>query len=119
MKSLLLLLLSVSCFAQDIHFKSILVDTHNDCLTACIEKKVSLDKDLTGINHSDLARFKKGGVDYQLFSVWCDGEKAKPYEWAMREMDSLYAVAGRNPDKMVIAKSVSYTHLTLPTTSRV
>jgi membrane dipeptidase len=105
MKYLFFLLLSTVTFAQDIHFKSILVDTHNDCLTACIEKKVSLDTDLTGINHSDLARFKKGGVDYQLFSVWCDGEKAKPYEWAMREMDSLYAVAARNPDKMVIAKS--------------
>jgi membrane dipeptidase len=105
MKYLLLLLLSTATFAQDIHFKSILVDTHNDCLTACIEKKVSLDSDLTGINHSDLARFKKGGVDYQLFSVWCDGEKAKPYEWAMREMDSLNAVAARNPEKMVIAKS--------------
>lgn len=105
MKYLFFLLLSTATFAQDIHFKSILVDTHNDCLTACIEKKVALDTDLTGINHSDLARFKKGGVDYQLFSVWCDGEKTKPYEWAMREMDSLYAVAARNPDKIVIAKS--------------
>ena len=105
MKYLFFLLFSTVTFAQDIHFKSILVDTHNDCLTACIEKKVALDTDLTGINHSDLARFKKGGVDYQLFSVWCDGEKAKPYEWAMREMDSLYAVAARNPDKIVIAKS--------------
>ncbi|MFD3408848.1 dipeptidase [Aquirufa sp. HETE-83D] len=104
-KTWLLLLLSTATFAQDIHFNSILVDTHNDCLTACIEKKVSLDQDLTGINHSDLARFKKGGVDYQLFSIWCDGEKANPYAWAMREMDSLYAVAARNPDKMVIAKS--------------
>jgi membrane dipeptidase len=107
MKYLFFLLLSTATFAQDIHFKSILVDTHNDCLTACIEKKVSLDSDLTGINHSDLARFKKGGVDYQLFSVWCDGEKAKPYEWAMREMDSLYAVAARNPEKIVIAKSLN------------
>ncbi|MDU0809647.1 dipeptidase [Aquirufa regiilacus] len=105
MKHLLFLLLSFSTFAQDIHFKSILVDTHNDCLTACIEKNVSLDQDLTGINHSDLARFKKGGVDYQLFSVWCDGEKANPYVWAMREMDSLYAVAARNSDKLVIAKT--------------
>jgi membrane dipeptidase len=105
MKLLLLLLIPCAIFAQEIHFKSILVDTHNDCLTACMEKKVSLDKDLTGINHSDLARFKKGGVDYQLFSVWCDGEKAQPYAWAMLEMDSLYAVAARNPDKIVIAKS--------------
>ena len=105
MKLLLFLLIPCATFAQEIHFKSILVDTHNDCLTACIEKKVSLDNDLTGINHSDLARFKRGGVDYQLFSIWCDGEKAKPYAWAMREMDSLYAVAARNPDKIVMAKS--------------
>ena len=105
MKLLLFLLIPCATFAQEIHFTSILVDTHNDCLTACIEKKVSLDNDLTGINHSDLARFKRGGVDYQLFSVWCDGEKAKPYAWAMREMDSLYAVAARNPDKIVMAKS--------------
>lgn len=105
MKRLLFLLFSFSTFAQDIHFNSIVVDTHNDCLTACIEKNVQLDKDLTGINHSDLARFKKGGVDYQLFSIWCDGQKEKPYDWAMREMDSLYAVAARNPDKIVVAKS--------------
>lgn len=105
MKYVFFLLISTATFAQDIHFKSILVDTHNDCLTACIEKNVSLDQDLTGINHSDLARFKQGGVDYQLFSIWCDGEKVNPYAWAIREMDTLYAVAARNPDKMVIAKS--------------
>jgi membrane dipeptidase len=74
-------------------------------VTACIEKKVSLDQDLTGINHSDLNRFKEGGLDYQLFSVWCDGNKANPYAWAIREMDTLDAVAARNPDKIVVAKS--------------
>lgn len=101
----LLLLVSASASAQAIHFKSVLVDAHNDCVTACIEKKVSLDQDLKGINHSDLARFKQGGVDYQLFSIWCDGEKVNPYAWAMREMDTIDAVAARNPDKMVVAKN--------------
>ena len=81
------------------------MDTHNDAVTACIEKKVSLDQDLTGINHSDLKRFKQGGVDYQLFSIWCDGDKLNPYAWAMREMDTIDAVAARNPDKMVVAKT--------------
>mgnify|MGYP003333008068 FL=1 len=61
----LFMALSIGTQAQSIHFKSVLVDTHNDCITACIEKKVSLDQDLTGINHSDLIRFKQGGVDYQ------------------------------------------------------
>ena len=96
--------ISITGFTQKIHYKSILVDTHNDAVTACIEKKVSFDQDLTGINHSDLKRFKEGGLDYQLFSIWCDGEKVKPYAWAMREMDTIDAVAARNPDKMVIAK---------------
>ena len=96
--------ISITGFTQKIHYKSILVDTHNDAVTACIEKKVSFDQDLTGVNHSDLKRFKEGGLDYQLFSIWCDGEKVNPYAWAMREMDTIDAVAARNPDKMVIAK---------------
>ena len=96
--------ISITGFTQKIHYKSILVDTHNDAVTACIEKKVSFDQDLTGINHSDLKRFKEGGLDYQLFSIWCDGEKVNPYAWAMREMDTIDAVAARNSDKMVVAK---------------
>jgi len=102
--SVLLCAISITGFSQKIHFKSVLVDTHNDAVTACIEKKVSFDQDLTGINHSDLKRFKDGGLDYQLFSIWCDGEKVNPYAWAMREMDTIDAVAARNPDKMVVAK---------------
>lgn len=101
----LFIVLSIGVQGQAIHFKSVLVDTHNDAVTACIEKKVSLDQDLTGINHSDLKRFKEGGVDYQLFSIWCDGEKQHPFAWAMREMDTIDAVAARNPNKMVVAKT--------------
>lgn len=101
----LFIALSLGAQGQAIHFKSVLVDTHNDAVTACIEKKVSLDQDLTGINHSDLKRFKQGGVDYQLFSIWCDGDKVNPYAWAMREMDTIDAVAARNPSKMVVAKN--------------
>jgi membrane dipeptidase len=81
------------------------VDSHNDILTASLEKKVSMDNDLKGRTHSDLNRFKEGGVDVQLFSVWCDGKKQNPYAWANREMDTLYAVAERNPDKIVITKT--------------
>ena len=102
--SVLFCAISITGFSQKIHFKSVLVDTHNDAITACIEKKVSFDQDLTGINHSDLKRFKEGGLDYQLFSIWCDGEKVNPYAWAMREMDTMDAVAARNPDKIVVAK---------------
>jgi membrane dipeptidase len=107
-KIIFLLLMPYAIDAQDyqkIHSKAILVDSHNDALTACLEKKVSMDSDLKGITHSDLKRFKEGGVDVQLFSVWCDGNKIAPYAFANREMDTLYAVVARNPDKIVITKT--------------
>jgi membrane dipeptidase len=71
-------------------------------LTASIEKNVLIDQDLKGKTHSDLNRFKEAGVDVQLFSVWCDGDKLQPYSWANREIDTLYAVAKRNPKKIEI-----------------
>lgn len=91
---------------QRVHQKAIMVDSHNDILTASIEKNVRMDDDLKGKTHSDLKRFKEAGVDVQLFSVWCDGNKISPNQWANREMDTLFAVAKRNPDKIIITKSV-------------
>jgi len=85
----------------DIHNQAILIDTHNDVLLQTMEKGVILDKDLTGITHSDLDRLKKGGVDVQFFSVWCDGKQPNPFKYALVEMDSLAAIANRNPDKIV------------------
>jgi len=86
---------------KKLHFNSIVVDTHNDLLSTAIEKNYLIDEDLSGKTHSDLDRFKKAGVDVQLFSVWCDGLQVNPYAWANREMDTLDAVAKRNPDKIV------------------
>lgn len=89
---LLLPALAFSQQADRIHRKAIVVDSHNDILTASIEKKVSMDDNLKGKTHSDLQRWKEGGLDVQLFSVWCDGEKPEPYQFANREMDILDAI---------------------------
>jgi membrane dipeptidase len=107
MKAVLWLSLCISSVVNaqhfiNIHQKAKMVDTHNDLLTAVIEKNLLMDDDLRGKTHSDLKRFKEAGVDCQLFSVWCDGEKQHPYAWANREIDTLYAVAARNPDKIAI-----------------
>ncbi|HMD00411.1 MAG TPA: membrane dipeptidase, partial [Ferruginibacter sp.] len=103
---LLVLIISV-LFTQaqrykKLHFRSIVVDTHNDILTTALDKHLSIDQDLSGKTNSDLARWKKGGVDAQIFSVWCDGNKQMPYAWANREMDTLAAVIQRNPDKIAM-----------------
>ncbi len=62
---------------------------------------VVMDQNLSGKTLSDLARWKKGGLDVQIFSVFCDGDAKNPYAYATREMDTLDAVAARNPDKIV------------------
>jgi membrane dipeptidase len=36
-----------------------------------VDKGVRVDQDLTGKTHSDLDRWKKGGLDVQIFSVYC------------------------------------------------
>jgi membrane dipeptidase len=59
------------------------------------------DKNLTGKTHSDLDRMKKGGLDVQLFSVFCDGDAKNPFDYANRAMDNLDAVVARNSDKIV------------------
>jgi len=86
---------------QKIHENAIFIDTHNDFLSKTIDYGYIFDTDLTGKTHSDLARLKKGGIDVQLFSVFCDGNKKNPYEFANRQMDSLDAVLKRNPDKII------------------
>ena len=86
---------------KQIHADAIVVDSHNDILSRTTDYGYILDKDLRGKTHTDLARLKEGGVDVQLFSVFCDGEQVNPYQLANRQMDSLDAVLKRNPDKIV------------------
>jgi membrane dipeptidase len=90
---------------KKIHRRAILVDTHNDLLTQCFEKNLSFDDDLRGKTQSDLQRFAKGGVDVQVFSIWCDGKKEHPYNYAKAQIDTLYATTERHPDKITIVKN--------------
>jgi membrane dipeptidase len=101
-----LLLISIAAASQrakKIHFKSILIDTHNDIPEKSIDKGYSFDQNLKGKTHSDLKRMAEGGVDAQFFSIWCDGNEKKPYAMANRQMDTVMAWTNRNPDKMVQA----------------
>ena len=95
-------------YAQSVsrlHEKAIVVDTHNDCLT-----ELTLDgKDISGhlsTGHSDLYRWKKGGLDVQFFSVWTDKTPRRPagfFHDALEEIDSLHRIILRNPDRMTFA----------------
>lgn len=92
---------------KGLHHRSLLVDTHNDCLSAQTLTGKDLSKPLTE-GHSDYYRFKKGGVDVQFFSVYT-GEIARTplgyYHDAMVEIDSLNRLVLRHPDKFSFATS--------------
>ena len=92
---------------KSLHKKAIVVDTHNDFISTGLEKNKSFDQDLKGITHSDMNRMKKGGVDIQVFSIFCDENygMGTAFAFANREIDSLYAVVLRNPSKMMIVKT--------------
>ena len=105
----LILLISQFTFAQSfqkLHQKSLVVDTHNDVMISILEG-LNIENDLTGKTHSDIGRFKKGGVDIQIFSIWSDEryELGKGFKYANRQIDSLYSIVLRNPDKMMFVKT--------------
>ena len=104
----LALLMTTTIFSQKykkIHSGAIVVDTHNDFPSASIQKKVSLDADLLGKTHTDLARLRHGGVDVQIFSIFCGPEQQHPYVFANREIDSVYEWANRAPNRMTIVRT--------------
>ena len=101
---IIILIFSQHVMAQSykkIHDNAILIDTHNDILTKTVDWGLLMDSNLKGTTHSDLARWKEGGLDVQIFSVFCDGSKVNPFNYANQQMDSLDAVVKRNPDKIV------------------
>ncbi|AKQ45498.1 dipeptidase [Rufibacter radiotolerans] len=95
-------LFSCSSSYQTLHQNAILVDTHNDVLSQVIFEGHSVETDLTGKAHTDLARLKKGGMDVQIFAVFCDETygSGRAFAFANQQIDSLEALVRRNPDKL-------------------
>ncbi|KIC96452.1 dipeptidase [Flavihumibacter solisilvae] len=101
---LLLIVIPISLSAQKkLHEKSIVIDTHNDVLSSATLKGMNIENDLSGKTHSDLERFRKGGIDIQIFSIFGDERyvNGTAFRHAIREIDSLDAITARNPDRMM------------------
>jgi membrane dipeptidase len=113
MKKLLLLLLlpllltkTEAQTSYETHQSAILVDTHNDILSNELITHLDMGKrQRTG--NFDLIRAKEGGLDAQVFSIWCgeDYGKGRAFKFANREIDSLYAVIKRYPRKITLVRN--------------
>jgi len=103
--SFILMLVVYSGFAQNpatIHQQAIVVDTHGDILFNQIKSGIDLGK-LQSTGNFDLVRAKTGGLDVQVFSIWCD-EKGG-FDLANREIDSLSSLIKRYPQQIVLVKN--------------
>ena len=93
---------------MDIHQRAIFVDTHNDILSNELITGLDIGK-LQRSGNFDLVRAKKGGLDAQVFSVWCgeDYGKGKAFKFANREIDSLHALIARYPHRITLVRNSS------------
>lgn len=107
---LLPLFICTTALAQQtnkLHYSAILVDTHNDVLSSLTLGGQDISQRLN-TGHSDLVRWKEGGLDVQFFSIFTGTEarnKEGFYKDANQEIDSLQAIADRNPGRMVYART--------------
>ena len=99
--------ISIAQSGKKIHSQAILADTHNDFLSKAVDAHVVFDSDLTGITQTDLKRMRQGGVKVQVWSIFCDEHygKGSAFKYANQELDSLFAIVGRNPKTMQIVYS--------------
>ncbi|MBL7740440.1 MAG: dipeptidase [Chitinophagaceae bacterium] len=93
--------------AKKLHKKAILIDTHNDVLSSAVLDGIDISHRVKE-GHSDLERWKEGGLDVQFFSVWT-GEKARNKEGFFRDaeqqIDSLGILLLKNPQRMTLART--------------
>ncbi len=92
--------------ARKLHFDAIVVDTHNDVIQRVLNGEDITLRTTKG--HSDLPRFREGGVDIELFSIWVPPEnKSKSYYNQANEMiDSLESIVRRTSDQVGIPYTV-------------
>ena len=108
--SFIFIFLSLSIFScdrstHDIHLESFVADTHNDVLLRAMEGQNVLKYHPE--SHSDLEKFKLGGVDLQVFSIWVspDEKEKKYFENANDMINKLDFLISRVPKDWGLAKS--------------
>ena len=100
------LLTSIHVFGQSskLHDKAIVIDTHGDIISDQIRSGIDIGKRQAGGNF-DLVRAKEGGLDVQVFSIWCDASGG--FAMANRQIDSLNALAARHPRMIKLVTTAS------------
>ena len=77
--------------ARQLHFSSIVLDTHDDTTQRFFSKEFSLAK-RNPDGHVDIPRMREGGMNAIFFSIWIDGRVMGPpaIQRALDQMDAVH-----------------------------
>src|SRR5690606_9808561 len=98
-------------FAQDIqriHRDALVIDTHNDVLYQSVMRGKDIGKRISS-GHTDLPRIREGGIDVQVFAVWCNDKygKGTAFAYANKQIDGLMAVIHNYPNEIALATTAA------------
>lgn len=85
-----------------IHRRALVIDLHNDVLEKVVETGYQLGPRHT-VNHSDIPRFRDGGMDVQLLSIWINPTRypTNAYQQALKFVAALDSQVARNPNDLM------------------
>jgi len=98
----------VSQKAHDVHFHSIVVDTHDDTTQRLLDPKFDL-----GVRHTDgsidIPRMREGGMGAIFFSIWISGTITGPeaVKRAMDQIDAVRELPVRYPKDIALARTAA------------
>ena len=96
----------ISKKAHDLHFRSIVIDTHDDTTQRLLDPKFDLSA-----RHSDgsidIPRMREGGLDAIFFSIWISGTVTGPeaVKRAMDQIDAVRELPVRFPKDLALART--------------
>ncbi|MGB0036586.1 MAG: dipeptidase [Candidatus Acidiferrales bacterium] len=94
----------ISTKARDLHFRSIVVDTHDDTTQRLLDPHFDL-----GIRHADgnidIPRMREGGLGAIFFSIWISGSVTGPeaVKRALDQIDAVRETVAKHPKDLALA----------------
>lgn len=72
----------------DLHYNSIVVDTHNDFLWQMYKRNAEFGKRDPG-RHTSLVKLMEGGVSVQIFAIWLPADNPSPKNFVLQQINTL------------------------------
>ncbi len=85
-----------------LHYDAIVIDTHNDILMPVFLEGADLNRNNPG-TQSDLVKWKKGGLDVQMFSIYVpERYKSNHFSYVMKLIDKLEENQAEHPETFAL-----------------